>query len=96
MKKRPTKKSVIIAKKKADMPVSELAGMVARGFTDVEKRLGDKIDSVEERLTGRITILDQKADRLQDSVNELSYESRKKRTRIENLELKVFGTIQEP
>ncbi len=34
-------------------------------------------------------------DRLQDSVNELSYESRKMRTRVDNLELKVFGSIQD-
>ena len=81
--------------------------MVARGFVDVEKRIGDridaieirldsKVDSLEEHLTGRINIIDAKVDRLQDSVNDLSYETKKRtRARIENLELKVFGTVQE-
>ena len=95
MKKRAVKKQITVVKNEDDMPVSELARMVARGFTDVEKRLGDKIDLVEERLTGRINILDQKVDAVRDSVNELSYESKKTRTRVENLELKVFGAIQE-
>ena len=107
MKKRvPKKVSVKKTKVKADMSVSELANMVARGFVDVEKRIGDridsvetslnsKIDSVEEHLSGRINILDNKVDRLQDSVNDLSYETKKTRVRVENLEFKVFGAIQE-
>lgn len=74
-----------------DMSVSELAGMVARGFTDFEERLEERIDGIG----GHLAILDQKVDRLQDSVNEFSYDSRKTRTRIENLEFKVFGSIQE-
>ena len=81
-----------------DMAVSELAGMVARGFTEVhddihgmEERLNGRIDGVE----GRLNILDHKVDRIQDSVNGLSYESRKMRTRVDNLEFKVFGSIQE-
>jgi hypothetical protein len=85
--------------KDTDRKHDELAGMVARGFTEIhadmrgmEDRLDGRIDGVE----GRLTILDHKVDRIQDSVNELSYESRKTRTRIENLEFKVFGSIQEP
>jgi hypothetical protein len=84
--------------KDTDRKHDELAGMVARGFTEIhadmrgmEDRLDGRIDGVE----GRLTILDHKVDRIQDSVNELSYESRKTRTRIENLEFKVFGSIQE-
>lgn len=105
MKKLQAKKAIKKTAIKKDMNISELAGMVARGFTDVEEHLGGRISGVEERLSGveerlesvegRLTILDHKLDRVQDSVNELSYDSRKTRTRIENLEFKVFGSIQE-
>ena len=78
-----------------DMSVSELAGMVARGFTDLEERLEGRLDERIDGIEGHLAILDQKVDRLQDSVNEFSYDSRKTRTRIENLEFKVFGSIQE-
>lgn len=94
MKKLQTKKAIKKTAIKKDMSVSELAGMVARGFTEVQ----ENIHGLEERfdgLEGKFTILDHKVDRIQDSVNELSYDSRKTRTRIENLEFKVFGSIQE-
>ncbi len=98
MKKVVARKVSKKAVKQKDMSVSELAGMVARGFTEahvdmkgMEERLDGRIDGVESRLN----ILDHKVDRIQDSVNELSYESRKMRTRVDNLELKVFGSIQE-
>ena len=80
--------------KDSDQKHDDLAGMVARGFTDVH----DQIHGLEDRfdgLEGRFNVLEHKVDRIQDSVNELSYESRKTRTRLENLELKVFGSIQE-
>jgi len=87
VKKSPSKK---------DMSVSELASMVARGFLETQTTLRGEIQDAEERLGGRINMLDHKVDRIQDSVNELSYDSRKVRTRVENLEFKVFGSIQEP
>ncbi len=98
MKKVVVKKILKKTGNPKDMAVSELAGMVARGFTEVhddihgmEERLNGRIDGVE----GRLNILDHKVDRIQDSVNGLSYESRKMRTRVDNLEFKVFGSIQE-
>lgn len=78
--------------------MSELAGMVARGFTEMHVEIGERFESVDRRfesIEGRLTMLDHKVDRIQDSVNELSYESRKMRTRVDNLELKVFGSIKE-
>lgn len=106
MKKVASKKAIKKTTSKKDMSVSELAGMVARSFTemrtdmhDMEKRIDGRIDGIDGRIDGvdgRLTILDHKADRIQDSVNELSYDSRKVRTRIENIELKIFGSIQEP
>lgn len=91
MKKLQTKKAIQKTAIKKDMSVSELAGMVARGFTELRKDM----DEGFERVDGRFIVLDHKVDRIQDSVNELSYDSRKTRTRIENLEFKVFGSIQE-
>ncbi|MBI2409946.1 hypothetical protein HYV30_02785 [Candidatus Kaiserbacteria bacterium] len=82
-----------------DMSVSELAGMVARGFAEVSQDFKDVRREMDEgfaRVDGRVNILEHKVDRIQDSVNELTYDSRKTRTRLENLELKVFGSIQEP
>ena len=86
-----TKKVLMKTIKQKNMNVSELAGMVARGFTEVHADM----QSIEEHLGGKIDMLEHKVDRIQDSVNELSYESRKMRTRVDNLELKVFGSIQE-
>ncbi len=97
MKKSPHAKSKKAVTKKADMSVSELAGMVARGFTEVHGEIGvvhNEMRDMEDRLTARISTVEQKVDAVRDSVNELSYESKKTRTGIENLELKVFGTIQ--
>lgn len=91
MKKAQLKKVTKKTPSKKDMSVSELAGMVARGFSEVHVDM----HSMEERLGGRIDTLEHKVDRIQDSVNELSYESRKMKTRVDNLELKVFGSIQE-
>lgn len=91
--------------KSVDIKRDELAGMVARGFTEVNENINNRFDGLEgrvdgvegrlESVEGRLNILDHKVDRVQDSVNEISYGSRKKTTRIENLELKVFGSIQE-
>ena len=91
MKRVQAKKEVKKAGEQKDMSVSELAGMVARGFTELRKDM----DEGFERVDGRFIVLEHKVDRIQDSVNEISYDSRKKTTRIENLELKVFGSIQE-
>lgn len=81
--------------KDVDMRHDELAGMIARGFTETQTTLRNEIQDVEERLGARIGTVEHKVDRIQDSVNELSYESRKMKTRVDNLELKVFGSIQE-
>ena len=89
-------KKVKKSSSKKDMSVSELASMVAHGFLETQTTLRGEIQDAEERLGGRINMLDHKVDRIQDSVNELSYDSRKVRTRVENLEFKVFGSIQEP
>lgn len=78
--------------KNADQKHDDLAGMVARGFTELRQDTSEGF----ERTDGHINMVEHKVDRVQDSVNELSYESRKTRTRIENLEFKVFGSIQEP
>lgn len=95
MKKVRAKKVIKKTEKPKDMAVSELAGMVAQGFLETQTTLRDEIQDVEERLGGKIDILEHKVDRIQDSVNELSYESRKMRTRVDNLELKVFGSLQD-
>lgn len=98
MKKARTGKAIKQGGFSKDMKVFELAGMVARGFTEVHdeiKGVRGEIHDVEERLTAQINNVEHKVDLVRDSVNELSYESRKMRTRVENLELKVFGSAQE-
>jgi len=96
MKKKQAKMVKKPASLKKDMAVSELAGMVARGFTEARKDLTGKIGGAEERLTARIIGVEHKVDLVRESVNELTFESRKMRTRLENLELKVFGSVQTP
>jgi hypothetical protein len=90
-----TKKPVA---KKQDMAVSELAGMVARGFTEMRgdiKELRSDMDIAFEQVNGRVTKVEQKVDRLQNSVDEFTYDHRKIKTRIENLEMNAFGAIRE-
>ncbi|OGG40603.1 hypothetical protein A2118_01995 [Candidatus Kaiserbacteria bacterium GWA2_50_9] len=76
MKKRQIKKTTKKTSPKKEMSVSELAGMVARGFTEVNSNMNDRFERVE----AHIGTLEHKVDRVQDSVNELSYESRKMKT----------------
>lgn len=85
------------------MSVSELAGMVARGFTELRTDFRGEITGLRsdmeegfEQVSGRITQVEQKVDRLQNSVDEFTYNHRKIKTRIENLEIHTFGAIREP
>ena len=100
--KKPKAKAKRSPAQKKDMTVSELAGMVARGFTEVHERfktVSAGLDRVDERLDAvetKLIIMEEKIDRVHGSVHELSYDYRKMKTRVEHIELKVFGSIQEP
>ena len=67
--------------------IPELAAMVARGFGEVHERI-DGLDT-------RITELDQKIGSVHHAVLMLSFDYNKIKARLENLELKTFGSIQE-
>ncbi len=78
--------------------IPELAAMVARGFgeaheriDELDTRLNARIDGLDARMDG----LDQKIGSVHHAVLMLSFDYNKIKSRLENLELKAFGSIQE-
>jgi tetrahydromethanopterin S-methyltransferase subunit G len=71
--------------------INDLAAMTARGFSEVHTR----IDGIETSLSTRIDGLDQKIGSVHHAVLMLSFDYNKIKARLENLELKAFGSIQE-
>ena len=93
MKKRSEK-----AKMQKNVTLDELARMMAGGFTDMGSRFGevhDRIDELDERLSGQMNMLDQKITMVNANVLSLQYDYKKIVSRLENLELRAFGSIQE-
>jgi len=96
MKKRSSKAKNKKAPK--NVTLDELAGMMANGFTEVGgefRKVYDRIDDLDERLSGQIKILDQKISTVNTNVLGLQYDYRKVVARIENLELNAFGSVQQ-
>lgn len=98
MKKRTAGKSV----KVKNVTMDELARMMADEFSGVHgemktgfKEVHERIDELDERLSGQIRVLDQKITIVNTNVLALQFDYRKVVNRIENLELKTFGSIQE-
>lgn len=73
------------------MTLDTLGSMVAEGFVSVDKR----IDGLEETMDARFTEVNAKLGALHNEVLSMDFNYRKVRTRLENVELKVFGAIQE-
>jgi tetrahydromethanopterin S-methyltransferase subunit G len=71
--------------------IPQLAAMVARGFSEVHTR----IDGVETSMNARMNELDQKLGSVHHAVLMLSFDYNKLKARLETLELKTFGSIQE-
>ncbi len=93
MKKSPPKQ------KKKEATIDELARMMASSFSDMGSRFDgvhDQIDELDERLSGHARILDEKIGIVNTNVLSLQYDYRKVIARIENLEMKAFGPVQEP
>lgn len=91
------KKKAVSQRKSANRGVTldRLAGMVQGGFVDLETRLGKRIDDVESRLTSRIDGVEQKVDALRSEVQMMHFDHKRMQARIESIEIKVFGSIQE-
>jgi tetrahydromethanopterin S-methyltransferase subunit G len=98
------KKSAPKAQKKVTL--DRVMEVVQGGFLEVRKELGEKIDSVETRLTARIDAVEQKlgrriddveqkVDKLRDEMISMHFDYKKVKARLENIELKMFGSIQE-
>lgn len=71
--------------------MDELAGMVASGFSE----MGERIEELDERFSGQMKILDQKITTVNTNVLSLQYDYKKIVSRLENLELNAFGSVQE-
>ena len=96
-------------KKKEEVTLDSLASMVAGGFTelrdDMNKGFADirgdmdekfsAVDSKFEHMDARIGTLDHKLSALRGEVMSTHYDFKKVVARIENLELRTFGSVQE-
>ncbi len=105
MKKRAAKTQKV----PKNVTLDDLARMMAEGFTEVgqsfngvhdridelDERLSGQIENLDERLSGQIKILDQKITAVNANVLSLHYDYKKIVSRLENLELRAFGSIQE-
>lgn len=81
-----------------NVTLDDLARMMADGFTEVGQSfrgVHDRIDELDERLSGKISVLDQKITAVNANVLSLSYDYKKIVSRLENLELRAFGSVQE-
>jgi molybdopterin synthase catalytic subunit len=96
MKKVAKKKQQNIAK--GSVTLDSLAGMVASGFTELRGEMNERFGEVNarfEHIDGRIEVMDQKLSLLRSEVMSMHYDYKKMVARTENLELRVFGSVQE-
>jgi cupin superfamily acireductone dioxygenase involved in methionine salvage len=77
--------------KESPITLDELAGMVAAGF----KEQREELQQLDGRLNTRIDGLETKLGALHSDVLSMSYDHKKMKARIENIELRVFGAVQE-
>ncbi len=69
------------------MTLDKLAGMMARGFSDLENRLGERIDGLDGRvdsLGGRIGSLENKFDSLENRIDTMEDSILQKFSGLEN------------
>ncbi|MDO8576307.1 MAG: hypothetical protein Q7R90_03260 [bacterium] len=92
-----------------NVTLDDLARMMADGFTEVghgfsgvhdrvdelDERLSGQIENLDEHLSGQLGVLDQKITAVNANVLSLSYDNKKIVNRLENVELRAFGSIQE-
>lgn len=85
------KRAVKTQKVPKNVTLDDLARMMAEGFTEV----GQQFDELDERLSGKINTLDHKITAVNANVLSLHYDYKKIVSRLGNLELRAFGSIQE-
>lgn len=87
---------------KNGITLDDLGAMVARGFTEVDKRFDevykrfDEVDKRFEEVDARFTVVESKIDVLHSEVLSMNFDHKKFKHRLENVEVRVFGSIQEP
>lgn len=77
-----------------EVKIDNLANAVGQGFKEVHERL-DRVDNRLEHVEGRLGAVEEQVKLLRADVQEIRYDHKKMLTRIENLELKAFGSLQE-
>ena len=77
-----------------EVKIDNLANAVGQGFKEVHERL-DRVDNRHEHVEGRLGAVEEQVKLLRADVQEIRYDHKKMLTRIENLELKAFGSLQE-
>lgn len=68
--------------------------MVADGFRDHSEQFNSRIDGLESRLDARVDGVEQKLGALHSEVLSMHYDHKTVKARLENVELRVFGSIQ--
>jgi hypothetical protein len=81
-----------------NITLDDLALMVGKGFKELAGDMDDGFKKVNERLDkveGRLTVVEDQLTRVRSDIAELRYDYKKVVLRIENLEIKTFGSVQE-
>ncbi|MBI3573891.1 hypothetical protein HY090_02470 [Candidatus Kaiserbacteria bacterium] len=88
MKKRPRKK---VPKRHKAITVEAFAGMVQGSLVEMHQDMRGGFSQITLRIDG----VEQKVDALRGEVMAMHYDHKKMQARMESLEIKVFGSIQE-
>ncbi|TAK56969.1 hypothetical protein EPO17_03215 [Patescibacteria group bacterium] len=75
-------------KSKGVMTLDKLAGMMANGFSNLEEKLGGRIDKVEERLTDVEDRLSQKISGLENRIDYLA-EGKASREEVKTINIRL-------
>jgi septation ring formation regulator EzrA len=78
--------------------LDHVANIVGRGFQEVRAELKEgfkKVDERFDRVESRLTVVEQKIDLVRTDITDLRFDHKKMLARIENLELKAFGSVQD-
>jgi septation ring formation regulator EzrA len=87
-----------MAKTGKSISVDDLAIMVGKGFKELSNDIDGRFKRVDERfdhVEARLVTVEEKVNLVRADIAELRYDYKKVITRIENLELKAFGSVQE-
>jgi tetrahydromethanopterin S-methyltransferase subunit G len=81
-------------KGKAITTIPELAETMQRQFAELASK--DELFSVRDELNSRIDSVEQKLNTMHTEILSMHFDYKKLKARLESVEIRVFGSIQEP